>query len=42
MVKNKEFAVVYRKSDLIWKDEGDASVVCGIIEFDKLEFRRGS
>ena len=30
--------VGYRKSDLIWKDDGDASVVCGIIEFDKLEF----
>ena len=30
--------VGYRKSDLIWKDDGDASVVCGIIECDKLEF----
>ena len=30
--------VGYRKSDLIWKDDGDASVVCGIIERDKFEF----
>ena len=30
--------VGYRKNDLIWKDDGDASVVCGIIECNKLEF----